>query len=472
MKRLFTASAFLIIGISIAAQVPGLFKYQAVVRDNAGNPIAGQDVGFRIDILKGSVDGSSVYAETHSVTTSMHGLVNLTIGAGTSADDLSAINWGDDEYFIQVSLDAAGGTDYELVGTSQLLSVPYALHAGTADSVTGHDLGTLATREALEDSSSAIRADIPDVGGFLSMEADPVFGGSVAAGISTEDTTRWGNKLDSYDETQGLSDVLDRNNNADSIQIKNLADPTDARDAVTKSYVTMRVSVMGDSLFLGNDQFVIIPGISASNSPYDSISDIDGNSYRTVALGNQVWMADNFRATRYADGAPILKVTEDAEWSFLTTPAYSWYHNDSVTNSRLYGALYNWYVVEHGNLCPGGWHISLDEDWTILVNYLGGHLVAGGKLKEAGYSHWESPNLGATNETYFTALPGGSRDGEFGFFADQGQFGTWWGAGSPGDTDNAYTRVMQFHTRIVDRYGLTTDQKSRGYSVRCVKDAP
>jgi len=135
MKRTMLLISALLISSIVFPQAPDAFKYQAVVRDNSGNLITEQSVGIQIEILKGAPDGTSIYTETHSVTTNTHGLVNLEIGSGTSTDDFTSINWGDDDYFLSVSLDATGGTSYELMGTSQLLSVPYALHSSVADSV-------------------------------------------------------------------------------------------------------------------------------------------------------------------------------------------------------------------------------------------------------------------------------------------------------------------------------------------------
>lgn len=135
MKRTLLLFSCVLISSIVLAQAPEAFKYQAVVRDNSGNLISEQSVGFQIDILKGATDGTSVYTETHSRTTNTYGLVNLEIGSGTTTDDLGAIDWGEDDYFIQISLDATGGTSYELMGTSQLLSVPYALYSTVADSV-------------------------------------------------------------------------------------------------------------------------------------------------------------------------------------------------------------------------------------------------------------------------------------------------------------------------------------------------
>ena len=140
-----------------------------------------------------------------------------------------------------------------------------------------------------------------------------------------------------------------------------------------------------------------------------TVTDIDGNVYHTVKIGAQTWMVENLRTTRYNDGTAIPLVTGNTAWGSLTTPGYCWYNNDQATYGSTYGALYNWYAVNRGKLCPTGWHVATDAEWTQLTDYLGGVWVAGGKMKEAGLSHWESPNEGATNSSGFTALPGGHR---------------------------------------------------------------
>jgi len=119
------------------AQTPQSFKYQAVARDASGEVIADQKVSFQISILQGSESGTTVYTETHVDSTNQFGLVTLEIGTGTTSDDFTAIDWGNNTYFIQIEMDASGGTSYILIGTSQLLSVPYALHSKTAETVTG-----------------------------------------------------------------------------------------------------------------------------------------------------------------------------------------------------------------------------------------------------------------------------------------------------------------------------------------------
>lgn len=164
-----------------------------------------------------------------------------------------------------------------------------------------------------------------------------------------------------------------------------------------------------------------------------NVTDIDGNIYHTVQIGTQIWMVENLKTTKFNDGTTIPLVTDNIAWSKLTTPAYCW--NKNIENNKdTYGALYNWYAVNTGKLCPKGWHVPTDNDWTILANYLGGETYdnknieskTGGKLKESGTIHWSSPNEGATNETGFTGLPGGSRAYYKGDFNEIGTMGDWW----------------------------------------------
>lgn len=132
------------------------------------------------------------------------------------------------------------------------------------------------------------------------------------------------------------------------------------------------------------------------------IADADGNTYKIIKIGDQVWTAENLRTTRYNDGTEIPLVTDYTAWTNLTTPAYAWTNND-IGNKSVYGALYNWFAVKTCKLCPSGWHVPTDAEWTILENHLGGISVAGGKMKETGTEHWFAPNTDATNESGFTA---------------------------------------------------------------------
>ena len=198
-----------------------------------------------------------------------------------------------------------------------------------------------------------------------------------------------------------------------------------------------------------------------------SVTDEDGNIYKTVKIGKQWWMAENLATTTYNDGASITNVIDYNEWASLTTGAYCWYNNDEASFKDTYGALYNWYAVETGKLCPDGWHVPSDEEWYMLVYEVGGPSVSGGKLKEEGFAHWSDPNTGATNEFGFTALPGGGRSGSEGGFG--GMFTSTWFFTSNSWGESGIYHGMHY-TIDYDDWGFN-DNKKIGYSVRCVKDS-
>lgn len=138
-----------------------------------------------------------------------------------------------------------------------------------------------------------------------------------------------------------------------------------------------------------------------------TVTDVDGNVYQTIGIGSQFWIAENLKTTKYNDGTSIPLVTDNRDWSLLFTPAYCWYNNDEINNKITYGALYNWYTLNTGKLCPSGWHVPNNTEWAVLASYLGGPEVAGGKMKVPGTDYWNSPNTGATNSSGFSAFPGG-----------------------------------------------------------------
>jgi len=197
----------------------------------------------------------------------------------------------------------------------------------------------------------------------------------------------------------------------------------------------------------------------------EKVKDIEGNEYNTIKIGIQTWMVKNLKTTRYNDGKPIALVTDSAAWAALTTPGYCWYENDASSFKPLYGALYNGYAANTGKLCPTGWHVPDDKDWTILTNYLGGESVAGSKLKEPGTSYWVSPNTGATNESGFTALPGGLRYHD-GSFHDFGFSGYWWSS-TEYSAERSFFRYMDYEYTNVFRFN---NLKKIGFSARCIRD--
>ncbi|MCX6258441.1 MAG: fibrobacter succinogenes major paralogous domain-containing protein [Bacteroidia bacterium] len=204
--------------------------------------------------------------------------------------------------------------------------------------------------------------------------------------------------------------------------------------------------------------------VDNENSSY-IVNDIDGNVYHTVNVGTQVWMVENLKVTKYNNGTAIPLVTDNTAWSNLTTPGYCWYNDSAQTYKNTYGALYNWYAENNGILCPTGWHVPTNFEWTQLTNFLGGDSIAGGKLKEAGTSHWIHQSSVANNFSGFTALPGGFRD-THGIFYDFSIFGYWWST-TGYDASRAWYRSLAYNSAKVNRnYSV----ESVGFSVRCIRD--
>ena len=341
----------------LSAQIANKMSFQAVIRNASGELVINGSVGLKMSILQGSVSGMVVYSETHSEMANEHGLLTLEIGGGTVVSGVYGdIDWSNGPYFLKRELDPLGGTNYVVSGTSQLLSVPYAMYANVSDTV-----------------------------------------------LNAADTS-------SINEIQEL-----------------------------------RVATTGDTLYLSSSNYVIISGISDANYPP---IDFDGYQYDTVHIGTQIWFAENLRTTHYNDGTLIPNVTDNTAWSGLSSGARAYYANDSTQYDSVYGALYNWYAVETGNLCPTGWHVPTDEDWTTLTDTLGGEVIAGGKLKEKDTVHWNSPNIDATDEVGFTGLPGGLRSDSGSFFGIRGG-GYWWSA-TPVNSDNSWYRTLIYSNAYVN----------------------
>ena len=225
----------------------------------------------------------------------------------------------------------------------------------------------------------------------------------------------------------------------------------------------LSASKTGDTLFNGTN-WVIVPGISLANH----ILDGDGNEYFKITIGTQVWLTINLRTTKYNDGTPIPLVTNSSDWGNLTTPGYCWYNNDSTANALPYGALYNYYAIADTatkQVCPEGWHVPSDDEWATLVGFLEGYPVAGGKLKEEGTLHWNSPNTGATNSSGFTAVAGGNRN--TGGVFDEFLGGAFFWSSTVYSPDRGWYHYLS--TNSDDAY-RDNNLKDIGFSVRCIKD--
>ena len=378
--RLTLTTFALLFSVMLSAQAPALIPYQAVARDAAGQPLASTTLIARFTIQNGSANGTVVWQELQTVSTNSLGLFSSQLG---STVPLSNVNWSNGAKFMQVELDTGSG--FFEVGTQQMLSVPYALHAGS---------------------------------------------------------------------------------------------------------VQVNVSPTGDTLFVGEGNFVIIPGLSEANgfttgttlhscgaadmhNPdliYGSMTDQEGNVYKTIVIGTQEWMAENLSTSVYRNGDVIATGLSTSQWTNIVQGAWAYFQNDASKNCP-FGKLYNWYAcVDARELCPTGWHVPTDADWSVLSDYLGGEAIAGGKMKTLGMSDsatglWSAPNSGATNSSGFSGIPGGYRMLQ-GPYSNLEFIGYYWSS-SDFVTLSAYYRYI-----IYDDVDLTraTGGKGNGFSVRCVRN--
>lgn len=396
-----------------SAQAPQKFSYQAVVRNSSNQLIINQIVGVKVSILQGSSSGIIVYSESHTPTTNNNGGISLEIGGGNILNGtFSSINWGNGPYFVQTETDIDGGTNYTITSTTQLLSVPYALYAANAGS------------------------SIPGPAGPQGPQG--VTGPQGPAG------------------PQGATGPVG---------------PTGPQ-GIPGSSISFSVSNTGDTLYLGEGQYLIIPGISNANPNGlgEVITDVEGNSYVVVTIGTQTWMAENLRSTSYCNGDPIPLISNVDNWNTATTAGYTVY-NSSAYSDSVFGKLYNWFAMSDSrNICPCGWHVPSDAEFTTLTDYLGTEGVAGGKMKspgtlQSGTGLWDVDNFGATNESGFSAIPGGGR-ASGGQYFNQNQ-SAWFGVSDQINATSFWRRVL-----INFSSGVTRDSvnKKTGCSVRCVQD--
>jgi uncharacterized protein (TIGR02145 family) len=291
-------------------------------------------------------------------------------------------------------------------------------------------------------------------GGVISSEgASPVTAKGVCWDINPDPTIEKSQTMDGYMSGVGQFFSL-------------ISGLTPGTTYFVRAYV---ISALGT--VYGNDLSFTTPLISVKfngSLEYGNVSDINGNSYKTILIGQSVWMAQNLKTTKFTDGTDIPIVKEDAQWTNLLTPGFCWFDNNDSVYADIYGAYYNWFAISTGKLCPDGWHVPSDTEWQALIDYLGGERVAGSKLKEAGHNNWILSNKDATNASGFTGLPSGLRNATDGTFGGQGSVGNLWSATetSPSSFGAAWSRWIHGDTTVVTRKEI---YKKDGLAVRCVK---
>ncbi|MBM3919564.1 MAG: hypothetical protein FJ344_08715, partial [Sphingomonadales bacterium] len=214
-----------------------------------------------------------------------------------------------------------------------------------------------------------------------------------------------------------------------------------------------------------------LSGVPCPGTP--TVTDIDGNVYNTVQIGTQCWTQSNLKVSKYRNGDNISNITDNTAWSqTFTSSTGAWCNYDnSSANDALYGKLYNWYAAtDSRGLCPTGWHVPSDAEWTTLTTFLGGLYVAGGAMKSTATQPtpggWNAPNFGATNSSGFTGLPGGYRDSGGGF-NNLGYYGFWWSSSVAG-SGSAWYRVLNYD--YANAYRYNGGYHRYGFSVRCARD--
>ncbi len=389
-QRIILLILFPLFGFS---QAPQKINFQSILRNTNGEIIANKAVSLKISILSGLINGSSVYSETHTKTTDASGLISLQIGNGTVLSGIFAdIAWGNAPHFIKLEADFSGGNNFVLLGTQELMSVPYALYASKTDTSSLNLVNRFNSKVNITDTSSML----------------------------SNYNTSLNNKLNITDTASMLASYLKKNEDCNYL-------------------MQSLLSKLQNNLIL---------------------TDIDGNNYNIIQIGNQIWMKENLKVSKYRNGDLILSNLSNSDWASNNTGAYDIYDNNP-NNNIGYGNLYNFFAVANTKgLCPLGWKVPTFDELNILLNYLG--YGAGEKLKQA--FGWLGVNRG-NNISGFSATPGGRRwyNGYYEQLISQGNFWT--------STEFDLINARYFSINYASIGTLTYDEsKNNGFSVRCLKE--
>ena len=426
MRKLSTFILIMFCAVTLFAQAPEKFTYQAVVRNANNTLVASSQVGVRVSILQGSANGSAVYVETQTATTNANGLMTLNIGGGSVQQGTFAnIDWANGPFFLKTETDLNGGSNYTVTSAQQLLSVPYALYAKTAENGFSGDYNDL--------------TNTPQNVSTFTNDAEYITNAQLTALLTA------------------------LNNRIDSLQtLLNMVTPEN-------------IDVM-----------------SCPEAP--TLTDVEGNVYRTVKIGNQCWMRDNLRTAHYSDGTIV---PENTSGTHSYTVPFFYDHTISTIPLEQRGYFYNWTCMMHGatssnavpsgvqGVCPAGWHVPSRAEWENLYEYLSTHAqyICGSDTENfakalASTTLWQSStdhacdvgnNQSTNNASGFEAIPAGAvinGDFEYSGYVEF-QTAVFWSSTDDGGS-NAYGRKIGYDIPHL-HWGINHG-KDDGFSVRCVRD--
>ena len=438
-----------------------MMSYQAVIWDGSGNLVAEKMVSIKISILQGSVTGTSVFSETHRIQTNVNGLVSLMIGGGTNATGkIADINWGAGSYFLKTETDPTGGVNYNIVGTTQLISVPYAMHSNTSNNLNTPTPGLPGqVLTVAKDGNPIWVSTLPtvvttNISNVTSNSA--VSGGNVVSDGGSPVSDRGIVWSTIPNPTVSLSTITN-NGNGLGIFSSTLNGLVSKSTFYARVYATNSVGTgYGNEISFTTSDITNVMGIPCAGTP--TVKDINGNSYNTVQIGTQCWTKENLRVSKFRDGS-IIPLDESGGttgnssaqiWSIRSTGARTVFgHNPA--NFALLGYLYNWYAIsDPKGLCPSAWHVPSDAEWTTLTTFLGGESVAGGKMKSISTTYWNLSNVAPTNESGFSTLPGGYRVND-GSFNNINLNAFLWSA-TELDKNDAWHRYLNYNDNIFVNY--------------------
>ncbi len=467
MKKLLCIISLVLTILSINVNASNGINYQAVVRDTKGIVIFDKDVSFRISILQGSVTGKSVYSETHSAKTNSFGLVNLIIGNGSSYDNFDLIDWSNGMYFVLVELDSDNGTNYEVMGTTQLLSVPFAKYAeksGNGFSGNYNDLTNKPNFITKTEIMALLDSLINEKNNNLKDSLYTELSASIPSKISDLN-----NDMAFVSESQIPSKISDLDNDMNFVSESQMSDSIDN--------ISLNTIVLSSPT---GKRFNIAVSDSGNVVVSELIYDAEGNVYNTIKIGDQTWMKENLKTILYNNGDTITQfevqvydldiyeqwdeVLNANDWINLTTGATTTLP-DTQSYLNNYGRLYNWNaIIDSRNICPVGWHVPTYSDWETLINSVNDNVY---KLKEIGTTHWFQNDTTTTNESGFSALPAGRFPILNNNLSVQYlKSGSWWSS-TEVDSEKAWGYSIIYNQENVS---VWEDGKEQGYSVRCIKD--